>query len=117
MKSLDFGDDATEAAFDKYSDAGIADAPTISFESFVTIVLQQYKDKDTMDGLLAALRTLANDQDTLQPSALKENLKPKQAEFLQGKMKLTAEGYEYAEFAESVYADGADLDRSLTMAS
>merc|ERR1719174_127723 len=63
MKSLDFGDDTAEAAFAKYSEPAasgeIADA-TLSFEKFLTVVLQQYKDKDTLEGLLAAFSTLAD---------------------------------------------------------
>ena len=47
---------------------------------------------------LPYLRT--RESGTRQPHALKENLKPAQAEFLQGKMKLVSEGYEYAEFAK-----------------
>jgi len=115
MKSLDFSEEAMAASFDKYAD-GSGETASISFEAFVTIVLQQYKDKDTLEGLLAAFATLANDKDTLLPSALKENLKPAHAEFLQGKMTLASEGYEYEAFVESVYGDGSDLDRSLTMA-
>jgi len=118
MKSLDFGDDTAEAAFAKYSEPAasgeIADA-TLSFEKFLTVVLQQYKDKDTLDGLLAAFGTLADGKPSITSGELTAALKPAEAGFLQAKMVPADDGnLDYKEWSESVY--GNDFDRSLTMA-
>lgn len=61
MKSMDF--EGVEAEFPKYSDCKSTNAEgftemAISFDSFLTIVLQQYKDKDTMGGCRALERLL-----------------------------------------------------------
>jgi len=119
MKSLAFPEDEMASLFSKYAEPGATgdDDATINFEAFVTIVLQQYKDKDTLDGLLAAFDVLANGKETLPPEAISQSLKPEHADYLKGKMTLSDDGgYDYHEFAESVYGSDEPLDRSLTMA-
>jgi len=111
MKSLDFEDDSIASEFTKYADGakGADGEASVSFDAFVTIVLQQYKDKDTMDGLLAAFRTLANGKDALPADALAASLKPTDAEFLQAKLAPSADGngLDYASFTKAVYGDSA----------
>ena len=46
----------------------------------------RYKDKDTLDGLLSAFAVLAGDKENLPPEALKANLKPAHATYLETKM-------------------------------
>ena len=68
MKSLDFEGETIDAAFNRAAteakvignDGDPKVERCIDFDAFITIVLSEYKDKDTMDGLLAAFRTLAD---------------------------------------------------------
>jgi len=80
----------------------------ISFDAFLTIVLQQYKDKDTPDGLIAAFRTLANGKETLPADVLqyKEGsfIKESDIAYLASKLTAAPDGtFEYAAFTTNVY--------------
>ena len=81
---------------------------TISFAAFLTIMLQQLKDKDTADGLLSAFRTLANGKDTLPTAEMERFLKPQDMTFLTAQLAPVEGGYEYAQFASSVYGTSDD---------
>jgi Ca2+-binding EF-hand superfamily protein len=123
MKSLDFT--GAEAAFEKYADTthtvtrdeddeGPTEERCMSFDVFLTIVLQQYKDKDTMDGLVGAFRTLSNGKETLGPEVLTyregdtTSLKESDIEFLKRKLDTGAEGgFDFTPFSYSVYGSTA----------
>jgi len=109
MKSLDFEDESVTAEFAKFAKTSVEHGePGIPFDAFVTIVLQQYKDKDTLDGLLAAFRTLANGKDTLPPDALVSSLKPADAQFLQAKLAPADDGgFDFVDFSKTVYGNEA----------
>ena len=86
----------------------------MSFDVFLTIVLQQYKDKDTMDGLVGAFRTLSNGKETLGPEVLTyregdtTSLKESDIEFLKRKLDTGAEGgFDFTPFSYSVYGSTA----------
>ena len=109
MRSMDFED----ADFAKFADTkGIGADGTqqkcISFDSFLTLVLQQFKDKDTADGLTLAFRALANGKDLLPVSDLDKSLKPADAEYLKARLTASADGgLEFLPFASAVYGGGA----------
>ena len=83
------------------------DAVKADFDAFLTIGLQQYKSKDTMDGLLAAFRTLANGKDVLQQKDMDDWLKAADAQFLHTRLVAGDDGLDYTPFTKSVYGDGA----------
>ena len=118
MKSLDF--EGAEALFEKHADTshtverdeddgGPAEERCMTFDAFLTIVLQQYKDKDTMDGLVGAFRTLSNGKETLGPEVLtyregdSTSLKEGDIEFLQRVLPAADGGIEFTPFSYSVY--------------
>lgn len=77
---------------------------TISFDAFLNLMLQQFKDQDTLDGLLGAFRTLANGKESLEPKELEARFKPADAAFLQAAFGMAPDGgYDYATFSRSVY--------------
>ena len=112
MKSLDFAGAETDAEFAKHArqvDARTADGEQkvescIDFDAFLTIVLQQYKSKDTMDGLLSAFRAIANGKETVMADDLKNSLKPADAEFLAGRLTPAGDGFDYVPFVNAVYS-------------
>ena len=114
MKSLDFEGEATDAEFEKYGQKKAVKGwdgedkmdKCIDFDSFLTIVLQQHKSKDTMDGLLAAFRALANGKDTLPPEELQKSLKPADVDFLTAHLTPTPDGLDYVPFTKAVYGEG-----------
>jgi len=115
MKSLDFDEVAAQAEFSKFAKlqskrdlldgTGSVHDNAIDLDAFITVVLQQYKDKDTMEGLLAAFRTVANGKELLQEADLK-CLKPPDAAFLTERLVPAAEGLDFVPFAKTVYGDG-----------
>ena len=115
MKSLDFDAETTDAEFVKFAkpeqvkgaDGEEKTEDCIDFDAFLTIVLQQYKSKDTMDGLIAAFKSLSNGKDVVQPRDLTETLKKPDAEFLQARLVAGAEGLDYVPFSQAVYGQGA----------
>jgi len=117
MKSLDFEGAHIETEFAKFAKekdvTGYDGLPTvekcIDFDAFMTVVLQQYKDKDTMEGLLAAFRTLANGKEVIQPDDLKGALKPPDAAFLVERLPAATDGLDFAPFAKQVYGDGVPI--------
>ena len=114
MKSLDFDAETTDAEFVKFAkpeqvkgaDGEEKTEDCIDFDAFLTIVLQQYKSKDTMDGLIAAFKSLSNGKDVVQPRDLTETLKKPDAEFLQARLVAGAEGLDYVPFSQAVYGQG-----------
>ena len=114
MKSLDFEGEATDAEFVKFAKAVTGKGwdgedkieKCIDFDAFLTIVLQQYKSKDTVDGLLAAFRALTNGKDAVQPDELQKSLKPADAEFLTSRLTAGADGLDFVPFSKAVYGDG-----------
>ena len=101
----------------KYADTTALDTLTgqkvkaISFDSFLTLVLQQFKDKDTSDGLASAFRALADGKDALSASVLDKTLKPNEAAFLKEKLAPAeggaADSYDYMPFSAAVYGAGS----------
>jgi len=95
-----------EAVFSKYAekkpDSGEL---AISLEGFTTYFLQQFKDKDTADELLAAFRTLADGKDLVTADELKTHMPEAEVEFLIGQLALREgeNSLEYAPFAAQVY--------------
>lgn len=127
MKSLDF--EGAESMFTKFADVshtinveptyddegGEREERCMTFDNFLSVVLQQFKDKDTMDGLIAAFRTLANGKDTIGSDVLSyregdtTSLKDTEVAFLQEKLGEAAPdgSFFYAPFAASVYGTEA----------
>lgn len=84
---------------------------TVSFDGFLTFVLQQYKDKDTIDGLQMAFKTLAGGKESLPEKDLAEFLKPTDAEFLRPRLRdMGDDSYAYGPYVAGIYGQGAPVE-------
>ena len=114
IKSMDFevGDAEMKSLFNKFSKMTVRkdsfgddeDMLTVSFDGFLTFVLQQYKDKDTMEGLLMAFKTMANGKEALGNKDIDEFLKEGDAAFIRARVSTDEDGgYLYTPFVSSLY--------------
>ena len=108
MKSMDFEEDI-DSVFDKFADGQGTNpdtgAPegTISFDAFLNLMLQQFKDSDTIESLNGAFRTLANGKDALPKEEIEKHLKPAECAYLCETLAEAEGGYDYLPFSNAVY--------------
>ncbi len=108
MKSMDNEGDL-DAEFEKFAD-GTGRNPdtgategTISFDAFVNLMLQQFKEDDTPDALNGAFRTLGNGKDVLPAEELEKQFKPADAAYLRESLTEVEGGFDYTTFSGKVY--------------
>jgi len=115
VKSMDFEGDLEEE-FGKYVDTTGTNAETgaaeetISFDNFLNLMLAQFKDKDTNEGLVTAFRTLANGKETLPTEELEKWMtKPAELSYLQRAFTQVGDGYDYPFFCKAIYGGPTDV--------
>ena len=82
----------------------------LGLEGFTTYILQQYKDKDTKEELLAAFNVVSGGKETLTPDELKAFVPEAETAFLLGEsgLKPSGGGYEFATWTAAAYGRGAE---------
>lgn len=108
IKAMDFEltTDDENVAFERLGKPlGAEGAMAMNLEAFTTFILQQYKDKDTKDTLLAAFQTVAGGKETLTAADVRACIPANEAEYLLAQLNLRdgEHGLEYGPFAAKVY--------------
>lgn len=108
IKAMDFEltADDEDVAFERLGKPlGVESAPAMNLEAFTTFILQQYKDKDTKDTLLAAFLTVAGGKEVLTAADIRACIPAAEADYLLSQLNLRDgdHGLEYGPFAATVY--------------
>jgi len=98
IKSMDFENPDVEmqAFFDKNASprpGSDEDASVITLDNFVAFVAQQYKDHDSMDGLLAAFRVLSGGKETIPSDVVQQTMGEEEASYLLERIERAGNAY------------------------
>ena len=107
IKAMDFEltEDEETVAFERLAKPAGDENLAMDLNAFTTFILQQYKDKDTKDTLLAAFQTVAGGKEVLTAADIRACIPEAEADYLLSQLNLRDgdHGLEYAPFAAIVY--------------